>query len=52
MYARVYGIEKRYRRSDADLPKSLMIIENLLGFKPHEDRLEFDLSFWAGGLGG
>ena len=45
------GIEKRYQRPDADLAKSLMIIENLLGFTPLEDRLEFDLSFWAGGSG-
>ncbi|QYK08781.1 hypothetical protein [Shewanella mangrovisoli] len=45
------GIEVRYRRPDADLAKSLQVIENLLGFAPELQQLDFDLSFWAGGAG-
>lgn len=45
------GIEVRYRRPAADLAKSLQLIENLLGFAPEPQQLDFDLSFWAGGAG-
>ena len=45
------GIEVRYRRPAADLAKSLQVIENLLGFAPEPQQLDFDLSFWAGGAG-
>ncbi len=45
------GIEVRYRRPDTNLAKSLQVIENLLGFAPEPQQLDFDLSFWAGGAG-
>ena len=45
------GVEVRYRRPDADLDKSLQVVENLLGFAPDPQQLDFDLSFWAGGAG-
>lgn len=45
------GIERRYRKSDLDLEKNLNIVQNLLGFRPSVDRLDFDLSFYSGGIG-
>jgi hypothetical protein len=45
------GIEKRYRKSDFDLEKNLNIIEKLLGFRPTVEQLDFDLSFYSGGIG-
>jgi hypothetical protein len=49
---RVYdGIEKRYCKSDSDSSKILSIITPLLGFCPTEAGLDFDLSFYSGGIG-
>ena len=45
------GVEVRYCRPDADLAKSLQVVENLLDFAPDPLLLDFDLSFWAGGAG-
>lgn len=45
------GIEVRYRSPETDLAKSIQVIENLLGFAPEPQQLDFDLSFWAGGSG-
>lgn len=45
------GVEKRYRKSDLDLERNLTIIENLIGFRPFVEQLDFDLSFYSGGIG-
>ena len=45
------GVELRYCRSDTNLAKRLPVVENLLGFAPDPQQLDFDLSFWAGGAG-
>ena len=45
------GIEKRYRKSDLDLDKNIELVEDLLGFCPDVEQLDFDLSFYSGGIG-
>ncbi len=45
------GREKRYKKSDQNIKKNLDIIENLLGFRPFLEQLDFDLSFYSGGTG-
>ena len=43
--------EYRYKNTDKNREKSLGIIENLIGFKPSDKDLKYDLSFYAGGIG-
>lgn len=45
------GVDYKYTNNDPDKEKSLIIIANLIGFKPLSDPLRYSLSFYAGGTG-
>lgn len=45
------GIERNYKTSDPDQTKNLDRIKNILGFLPKSEGLNFDLSFYSGGIG-
>ena len=41
----------RYKTSDADSETALSYIKQILGFQPDVNTLEYDLNFFAGGIG-
>ncbi|WP_188704655.1 hypothetical protein [Silvimonas iriomotensis] len=45
------GIDHRYTSSDADKNKVVRIIQNILGFAPQINGLDYSLNFYSGGIG-
>lgn len=45
------GIDYRYTNSDADKESAIGIIQNILGFVPETDGLDYSLNFFSGGIG-
>jgi hypothetical protein len=45
------SVDYQYTNHDTDNEKSIVVIANLLGFKPPPEQLRYALSFYAGGTG-
>jgi hypothetical protein len=45
------GIDYRYTSSDADKEKAISVIQNILGFAPETNGLDYSLNFYSGGIG-
>lgn len=45
------GIDYRYTSSDADKEKAIRVIQNILGFAPETNGLDYSLNFYSGGIG-
>ncbi|NDI84378.1 hypothetical protein [Undibacterium crateris] len=45
------SVDYQYTNNDRDKEKSLVLISNLIGFKPPLEQLRYALNFYAGGTG-
>jgi len=45
------NVEYRYKSDDASREKGIRFVSGYLGLTPNIDSLEFDLSFFSGGIG-